>query len=97
MHFRFLSSKDLKAMDALRDSYGGGKAISSRIEALRNYETRKKAAAAKGYGEMLDKAEAYAKRFAKVEDFVEKNGIRSTKKGVCTSQVSGRPTSPGPP
>ncbi len=89
MHFDLLSPKDLKAMDALRDSYGGGKEISARIETLRNYETRKKAAAAKGWGETLDKAEAYVKHFAKVEDFVEKNGIRWTKKGVCTAQVSG--------
>jgi hypothetical protein len=89
MHFRFLSPKDLKAMDALRDSYGGGKEISGRIEALRNYEHRKKAAAAKGYGDMLDKAEGYVKRFAKVEDYIRKNGLSLTKKGVCTAQVSG--------
>jgi len=89
MHFDLLSPKDLKALDALRNSYGGGKGISAQIETLRNYENRKKSAAAKGWGETLDKAEAYVKRFAKVEDFVEKNGIRWTKKGVCTAQVSG--------
>jgi hypothetical protein len=89
MHFDLLSAKDLKAIAALRDSYGGGKEISARIETLRVYETRKKLAAAAGWGETLDRAEAYVKRFAKVEDFVEKNGIRQTKDGVCTAQVSG--------
>jgi hypothetical protein len=89
MHFDLLSPRDLKAMDALRDSYGGGKEIAARIEALRGYEARKKAAASKGWGETLDKAEAYAKRSAKVEDFNEKHGLRVTKAGVCTTQVSG--------
>ena len=89
MHFDLLSPRDLKAMDALRDSYGGGKEIAARIEALRGYEARKKAAAAKGWGETLDKAEAYARRSAKVEDFNEKHGLCVTKAGVCTTQVSG--------
>jgi hypothetical protein len=89
MHFALLSAKDLKAMDALRDSYGGGKTISARIEALGDYETRKKAASAKGWGSILEKAEVHVKRFAKVEDFVGTNGIRRTKKGVGTAQVSG--------
>jgi hypothetical protein len=89
MHFRLLSPKDLKAMDALRNSYGGGKEIAGRIDALRTYEARKKAAAAKGWGEMLDKAEGYVKRFAKVEDFVAANKLNLTKPGVCTAQVSG--------
>ncbi|MFP4082540.1 MAG: hypothetical protein ACLFVG_07245 [Candidatus Aminicenantes bacterium] len=96
MHFKLLSEKDLKAMDALIDSYGGAKEITQKIESRRNYETRKKLAGEKGYGEMMDKAEQYVKNFAKVEDFVEKNGITVTKKGVCTTQVSGfqgaRPT-----
>jgi hypothetical protein len=96
MHFKLLSPKDLKAMEALRDSYGGGKEIARKIESLRNYEARKKIAAEKGWGKMLEKAEGYVKRFAKLEDFIEKNGIRLTKKGVCTAQVSGfqgaRPT-----
>jgi hypothetical protein len=96
MHFKLLSPKDLKAMEALRDSYGGGKEIARKIESLRIYEARKKIAAEKGWGEMLEKAEGYVKRFAKLEDFVEKNGIPLTKKGVCTAQVSGfqgaRPT-----
>ncbi|NIO47981.1 MAG: hypothetical protein GTN73_00870 [Candidatus Aminicenantes bacterium] len=96
MHFDLLSDKDLKAMDALLDSYGGAKEISEKIESMRDYEARKRIAAEKGYGEMLEKAEEYTKDFAKVEDFVEKNGITVTKQGICTTQVSGfqaaRPT-----
>lgn len=96
MHFKLLSDKDLKAMDALLDSYGGAKEISEKIESMRDYETRKRIAGEKEFGEMLEKAEGYTKNFAKVEDFVEKNGIAVTKPGICTTQVSGfqaaRPT-----
>jgi len=96
MNFKLLSDKDLKAMDALLDSYGGAKEISEKIESMRDYETRKRIAAEKEFGEMLEKAEGHIKNFAKVEDFVEKNGITVTKPGICTTQVSGfqaaRPT-----
>jgi hypothetical protein len=96
MHFKLLSDKDLKAMDALLDSYGGAKEISEKIESMRDYETRKRIAGEKEFGEMLEKAEGYTKNFAKVEDFLEKNGIAVTKPGICTAQVSGfqgaRPT-----
>ena len=96
MHFKLLSNKDLKAMDAIQDSYGGAREISRKIEEKRNYETRKRIAGEKGLGEMLEKAEEHVKHFAKVEDFMEKNGISFEKKGVCTTQVSGfqgaRPT-----
>ncbi len=96
MHIKLLSEKDLKAMDALLDSYGGAKEISQQIDALRKYDTRKKIAEDKGFGEILEKAEKYVKNFAKVEDFIQKNQISVTKKGICTTQVSGfqaaRPT-----
>jgi hypothetical protein len=96
MHFKLLSDKDLKAMDALIDSYGGAKEISRKIESMRDYQTRKKMAADKGYGDMLERAEEYVKKFAKVEDFIKKEGITASKEGVCIAQVSGfqgaRPT-----
>ena len=94
MHFKLLQDKDLKAMDALLNSYGGPQEISKTIESTRNYDSRKKAAAEKGYGNTLEKAEQYAKGFAKVEDFIEENGIDVTKKGICTAQVSGFQGSP---
>ena len=96
MNFKLLNDKDLKAIDALLNSYGGAKEISKKIESIRDYETRKRIAGEKGFGKMLEKAEEYAKNIAKVEDFVEKNGITVTKKGICITQVSGfqgaRPT-----
>lgn len=94
MHFKLLSDKDLKAMDALSGSYGGAKEISKKIELLREYETRKRIAGEKGFGEMLENAEDYAKKFAKVEDFLEENEIRVTKKGACITQVSGFQAAP---
>jgi len=89
MHFKLLSDSDLKAMDALINSYGGAKEISEQIESRRDYETRKKIAGEKGFGEILEKSEEYVKNFAKLEDFLEKNEIAVTKEGICTTQVSG--------
>ena len=89
MHFKLLSDRDLKAIDALINAYGGAKEINGKIAERRKYETRKKIAGDKGYGEMLEQAEKYAGEFPKVEDFIEKEGIKVTKKGVCTTQVSG--------
>ena len=89
MHFDLLSDKDMKAIDALIDAYGGANAINDKVSAMRDYETRKKIADKKGYGEMLKQAEEYTKDFPKVEDYISKEGIKVTKKGVCTTQVSG--------
>jgi hypothetical protein len=89
MYFDLLTDRDMKAIDALLDSYGGGKAISDKIDQMRDYQTRKKIAGDKGFGKMLEEAEGFVKEFPKVEDFVEKEGINFDKKGVCTTQVSG--------
>lgn len=89
MHFNLLSNRDIKAIEALIDAYGGAKAICDKISEMRDYGTRKKIADDKGFGEMLEKAEDYAGHFPKVEDFISENGIKLGKKGVCTSQVSG--------
>jgi hypothetical protein len=89
MHFRLLSDRDLKAMDGLLDSYGGAQEISSRIAEMRDYQTRKRLAAERGVAHLLEKAESYAEGFAKVDDFIEREGIEVTKEGVCTTQVSG--------
>jgi len=94
MHFKLLNDNDLKAIDALLDSYGGSKEISKKIESMRDYATRKKIAGEKGYGETLEKAEEHAKSFAKVEDFIEKNNLSLEKDGICTAQVSGFQGSP---
>lgn len=96
MHFKLLSGRDLRAMDALINSYGGATEVSRQIAAMKNYAQRKDFAAKKGFGDVLDGAEGVVKRFAKVEDFREKHSLKVTRKGVCTTQVSGfqgaRPT-----
>jgi hypothetical protein len=88
-HFDLFSKKDYEQMDALKESYGGASAIVKSIDKMRKYEERKKVAAEKGFGEMLEKAEVYAKSFAKVDDFIEQENIRVTKEGIATTQVSG--------
>ena len=89
MHFQLLSNKDIKAIDALRESHGGAAAIGKKIRDMRVYETRKKIAAEKGFGDMLNKAEKYALEFPKLEDFIDQERIDFDKKGICTTQVSG--------
>ena len=89
MHFKLLSDTDMKAIDALIDAYGGHKAINDRIEKMMDYQTRKKIAGDKGFGEMLEKAEGYVTEFPKVEDFISQEGIKTDKEGVCITQVSG--------
>jgi hypothetical protein len=89
MHFKLFDSRDLRAMDALLDSYEGSETIREQIETCRGYARRKKMAAERGFGPMLEAAESHAKSFAKVADFVKANDVRVTKRGVATTQVSG--------
>ena len=89
LHYDLFSQKELKQMDALKESYGGASEIMKSIDKMRSYDQRKKVAGEKGFGEILEKAENYAKSFAKVEDFIEKENISFTKGGVATTQVSG--------
>ncbi|PIS26076.1 MAG: hypothetical protein COT45_01280 [bacterium (Candidatus Stahlbacteria) CG08_land_8_20_14_0_20_40_26] len=89
LHFDLLTGKDMKQINDLKESYGGAQDIMKSIKNMRKYEVRKKTAEQKGYGEMLEMAEDYAKSIAKVEDFVEKENIRTTKEAVVTTQVSG--------
>jgi hypothetical protein len=89
LHFKLFSDKELKQMDALKESYGGASEIMAAIDKKRQYEERKKVAAETGFGEMLEQAEEYAKSFAKVDDFIEKEKCEVTKPGVATTQVSG--------
>ena len=89
LYYDFFSQKELKQMDAIKESYGGAAEIMKTIDKMRDYKERKKIAAKKGFGDMLEKAENYAKSLAKVEDFIEKENIQFTKEGVATAQVSG--------
>jgi hypothetical protein len=79
----------MKQLDALKEAYGGAAEISKTIEKMRTYEQRKKLAVEKGFGNMLQEAGAYARKLAKVEDFVDQKKIVFDKPGVATTQVSG--------
>jgi hypothetical protein len=90
MKFDLLCKGDLNSMDALKEHHGGAKEINQTIEKMRDFETRKKILAEKGYGEMIADAQELAKRFPKVADFEKENKIKyNDKLGVATSQVSG--------
>lgn len=89
LHYSFLSKKDMKQMDALKESYGGAKEISKTIDKMRDYGNRKKIAQEKGFGDTLNQAENYAKSFPKLDDFVQKEKVNFTKQALATTQVSG--------
>ena len=90
MHYKLLSDADMKAMDALKEYHGGAKEISQTIEKMRDFETRKKLCAEKGFGKMIEEAEEWAKQFPKVGDFERANNITYNDKfGTARSQVSG--------
>ncbi len=89
LHYDFLSKKDMKQMDALKQAYGGAKEIIGAIEKMRGDKERRKIAADKGFGEMVSKADEYVKSFPKVEDFIKRKNIKFNKPGKATTQVSG--------
>jgi hypothetical protein len=90
MKYPLLSDADMKAMDALKQHHGGAEHIVKTIRGMRDFETRKRILAEKGFGGMLEKAEGYVKNFPQVEDFENSNGIvYNDSLGVGTSQVSG--------
>ncbi len=80
----------MKAMNALKDHHGGAEKIADTIRKMRDFETRKRILADKGFGKMIEEAETYAGEFPQVEDFEKKHGIvYNDALGVGTSQVSG--------
>lgn len=90
MKYHLLSNSEMKAIDALKEYFGGAKKISETIENMRKYEIRKRILKEKGYGEMIEDAERLVKKFPKVEDFEKKNNITYNDKfGIATAQVSG--------
>ncbi len=90
MRYPLLSDADMKAIDALKEHHGGAEKIVSTIRKMRDFETRKRILAEKGFGKMIEEAEAYAKEFPQVEDFEKENGIiYNDAFGTGTSQVSG--------
>lgn len=90
MHYQLLSDAEMKAMDALKEHHGGAKEINSTIEKMRDFETRKKLCAEKGFGTMIEDVEKWVKDYPEVGNFEASNNISYDKKfGVARSQVSG--------
>ncbi|MCD4828399.1 MAG: hypothetical protein K8R90_03090 [Candidatus Cloacimonetes bacterium] len=90
MKFDLLSKSDMQAMDALKEYHGGAAKIVATIAEMRKYETRKRILQEKGFGDMLESAEALVKKFPKVPDYEKKLGANyNPALGVATSQVSG--------
>ncbi|MCK4909326.1 MAG: hypothetical protein KAS70_05460 [Planctomycetes bacterium] len=88
MKSNYLSKSEMTAMDKLKDSYGGAKAISQAIKEKSQYDHRRKSVADNSYGQLLNEAEGFAKKFPKAEKYIKKNNIKFTKPGVSTTQVS---------
>ncbi len=91
MKYKLLSNTDLKAIDALIEHHGGANEINKAMMNMRNFETRKKILADKGFGDMIADAEQLITKFPKVTDFENQNNISSYNNnfGIATSQVSG--------
>ncbi|MCD4708718.1 MAG: hypothetical protein K8S62_13370 [Candidatus Sabulitectum sp.] len=90
MKYPLLSDADMKAMDALKNHHGGADHIVKTIRKMRDFETRKRILAEKGFGKIIEEAEANVLKFAQVSDFEKANGIvYNDSLGIGTSQVSG--------
>jgi hypothetical protein len=90
MKYALLSPSDLKAIDVLKEHYGGAQKISETLRERRLFETRKRVLEEKGFGDMIADAEIVVGRFAKIEGFEEKfSPPYRDSFGVATAQVSG--------
>ena len=90
MKYKLLSDADIKAIDALKEFHGGAAEINQTIKKMRDFETRKKILAERGFGDMISDAEELIKKFPKVEDFEKEiNPSYNHDYGIATSQVSG--------
>ncbi len=90
MKFDLLSTRDIAAIDALKQHYGGATAISEAIRDRRDLATRLQLLENQGYGEMMADATRLVDRFAKIEEF--EGSLESSYRsdfGIATSQVSG--------
>ena len=90
MKYPLLSRTDLKAIDALKQHYGGAQNISDTLRERRRLETRKGVLEEKGFGGMIADAENLVQQFPKIEDFEEELSPRYRDSlGIATAQVSG--------
>ncbi len=90
MKYPLLRDEDKKAINALKESYGGAKKISQMVRKMRNYEKRKEILGEKGFGEMTEKAEEMVSQFPRLKSFEEGEDISyNDKLGIVITQVSG--------
>ena len=90
MKYPLLRDEDKKAINALKESYGGAKNISQMVREMRNYEKRKEILGEKGFGEMTEKAEEMVSQFPRLKSFEEGEDISyNDKLGIVITQVSG--------
>jgi hypothetical protein len=90
MKFDLLSGSDLKAIDALKEHYGGAQGIIETVRAKRDLDTRKAILAEKGFGGMIADAEHLVQSFPKIDDFESAlDPVYNDKFGIATAQVSG--------
>ncbi len=90
MKYSLLRDEDKKAIDSIKELYGGTRNISQIIKEMRDYKRRKEILKKKGFGEMVEKAEKLVSRFPKLKSFEENEGISyNDNLGIVTAQVSG--------
>jgi hypothetical protein len=90
MRYELLSASDLQAIDAIKERYGGARAISEALVERRRIEVRRRVLEAKGWGPMIDSAQELLQRFPKVADFEAQLGPSYRDDcGTATVQVSG--------
>jgi len=90
MKYKLLSDSDIKAIDALKEFYGGADEINRTIKKMRDFGTRKKILTERGFGEMITDAGELIKKFPNVNDFTKEiNPKYNSNYGIATSQVSG--------
>jgi len=90
MKYPLLKNKDLKAIDTLKDAYGGEKKIGEKTEEMRRYSIRKDILSEKGFGEMMEKAEELANDLPKLDSLKDIEKVSYNEKlGTVTTQVSG--------
>ena len=90
MKYPLLSADDLKAIDALKEHYGGARSISETLAERRTIAARRRILGGKGFGDMITDAERLVDQFAKIEDFEQGLSVSPRDDfGIATAQVSG--------
>ncbi len=90
MEYLLLKDRDKKAIDSLKDHYGGAQKINETVKEMREYKKRKQILEEKGFGEMIEKSEEMVSRFPRIKTFEEGERLSYDENfGVVITQVSG--------